>query len=381
MGSSPVPADQAARAKRRILVAASLVCSLTLLDSNIVAVSLPSIAGTLGAGFADIEWVISAYVLSFAALLLAAGSYADGHGRKRTTLIGLVVFAVASGLCGLAQSVLMLDLARALQGVGGSMVLTAALAIINHAFAKQERAKAYAIWGVYVGIAIASGPIVGGVVTGFFGWRWAFLINLPICIALFIAIAAFVDESRDHEAERLDYAGILTFSVGLFLLIWALIDGNALGWAAWPIVERFVGAAVLLVAFLIIELVQKRPMVDFTLFAQSTFLGSAFAMLGYARRRAGHDLLPAAVLAERVQSLASEGGVGDVAFRLADVPHAASRRRAGASLFRPHLADRRINNDRDRQPAAVGARALLLALSCIPSRHAARRCRRRAPQQ
>ena len=282
MGSSPVPADQAARAQRRILVAASLVCSLTLLDSNIVAVSLPSIARTLGAGFADIEWVISAYVLSFAALLLAAGSYADRHGRKRTTLIGLVVFAVASGLCGLTQSALMLDRARALQGVGGSMVLTAALAIINHAFAKQERAKAYAIWGVYVGIAIASGPIVGGVVTGFFGWRWAFLINLPICIALFIAIAAFVDESRDHEAERLDYAGTLTFSAGLFLLIWALIDGNALGWAAWPIVERFVGAAVLLVAFLIIELVQKRPMVDFTLFAQSTFLGSAFAMLGYA---------------------------------------------------------------------------------------------------
>jgi len=114
MGSSPVPADQAARAKRRILVAASLVCSLTLLDSNIVAVSLPSIARTLGAGFADIEWVISAYVLSFTALLLAAGSYADRHGRKRTTLIGLVVFAVASGLCGLAQSALMLDLARAL---------------------------------------------------------------------------------------------------------------------------------------------------------------------------------------------------------------------------------------------------------------------------
>ena len=146
--------------------------------------------------------------------------------------------------------------------------------------AKQERAKAYAIWGAYVGIAIAGGPIVGGVVTGFFGWRWAFLINLPICIALFIAIAAFVDESRDHEAERLDYAGILTFSAGLFLLIWALIDGNALGWAAWPIVERFVGAAVLLVVFLLVELVQKRPMVDLTLFAQSTFLGSTFAMLG-----------------------------------------------------------------------------------------------------
>jgi EmrB/QacA subfamily drug resistance transporter len=279
---SPVAADHAARAKRRILVATSLVTSLIMLDSNIVAVSLPSIARALGAGFADIEWVISAYVLSLTALLLAAGSYADRHGRKRTTLIGLVVFAVASGLCGLAQSALMLDLARALQGVGASLLLPAALAIINHAFAEQERAKAYAFWGACIGIAITGGPIVGGVVTDLFGWRWAFLINLPICIALFIAIAAFVDESRDHEAERLDYAGILTFSAGFFLLIWALIDGNALGWAARPIVERFVGAAVLLGAFLFVELVQKRPMVDFTLFAQSTFLGSAFAMLGYA---------------------------------------------------------------------------------------------------
>ncbi len=282
MNTSSVPGDQVARAKRRILVAASLVTALSMFDSNIVAISLPSIARTLGAGFADIEWVISAYVLTFAALLLAAGSYADRHGRKRATLIGLAVFAVASGLCGLAQSALVLDLARALQGVGASLLVTAGLAIINHAFAARERAKAYAFWGSCLGIALTSGPIVGGVVTDLFGWRWAFLINLPICIALFVAIAAFVAESRDHEAKRVDYAGILTFSAGLFLLIWALIDGNALGWAARPIVERFVGAAVLLVAFLLVELVQKRPMIDFTLFAQPTFLGSVFAMLGYA---------------------------------------------------------------------------------------------------
>ena len=282
MNTSFVPADQAARAKRRILVAASLVTALSMFDSNIVAVSLPSIARTLGAGFADIEWVISAYMLTFSALLLAAGSYADRHGRKRATLIGLAIFAVASGLCGLAQSALVLNLARALQGIGASLLVTAGLAIINHAFAARERAKAHAFWGACLGIALTSGPIVGGVITDLFGWRWAFLINLPICIALFVAIVAFVDESRDHEAKRLDYAGILTFSAGLFLLIWALIDGNALGWAARPIVERFAGAAALLVTFLFVELVQKRPMVDFTLFAQPTFLGSVFAMLGYA---------------------------------------------------------------------------------------------------
>jgi len=276
------PADEDARAKRRILVAASLVTSLSMFDSNIVAVSLPSIARTLGASFADIEWVISAYLLPFAAFLLGAGSYADRHGRKRTTLIGLAIFAVASGFCGVAQSALMLDLARALQGIGASLLVPAGLAIINHAFPAQERAKAYAFWGACLGMALTSGPIVGGVITNLFGWRWAFLINLPICIALFGAIAAFVVESRDHEAKRLDYAGILTFSAGLFLLIWALIDGNALGWATRTIVERFAGAAILLVAFLFVELVQKRPMVDFTLFAQPTFLGSVFAMLGYA---------------------------------------------------------------------------------------------------
>src|SRR5215469_9743730 len=282
MHTSSVPADRAARAKRRILVAASLVTSLSMLDSNIVAVSLPSIARTLNASFADIEWVISAYMLSFAALLLAAGSFADRHGRKRATLIGLALFALASGLCGLAQSALTLNLGRALQGIGASLLVPAGLAIINHSFAAHERAKAYAFWGSCLGIALTSSPIVGGLVTDLFGWRWAFLINLPICTTLFTAIAAFVDESRDHEAERVDYAGILTFGAGLFLLIWALIDGNALGWAARPIVERFVGAAVLLVAFLCVELVQKRPMVDFTLFAQPTFLGSVLAMLVYA---------------------------------------------------------------------------------------------------
>lgn len=282
MNVSSSHSRQDSRAKRRILVAASLVTSLSMLDSNIVAVSLPSIARTLHAGFADIEWVISAYLLGFAPLLLASGSYADRHGRRRATLTGLAVFAVASGLCGLAQSALMLNLARALQGVGASLLVPAGLAIINHAFPADERASAYAFWGACLGIALTSGPIVGGTVTDLFGWRWAFLINLPICIALFIAIAAFVDESRDPEAKRLDYAGILAFSAGLFLLIWALIDGNALGWAARPTVERFAGAAVLLAAFLVVELVQRRPMVDFALFAQPTYLGSVFAMLGYA---------------------------------------------------------------------------------------------------
>src|ERR1700750_1199180 len=171
----------AERRSRRVLITASLVSSLIMLDSNIVAVALPSIARSLGASFADIEWVVSAYILTFAALLLAAGSYADKHGRKLAMLIGIVVFTVASGLCGLATSALMLNLARAAQGIGASLLLTASLAVINHTFVGAERARAYAFWGACLGIAITGGPIIGGVITDFLGWRWAFLINLPIC--------------------------------------------------------------------------------------------------------------------------------------------------------------------------------------------------------
>ena len=270
------------RHKFAILLITSLVCSLIMLDANVVAVSLPSIARSLGASFTDIEWVVSAYVLPFAALLLAAGSFADRHGRKRTMLGGLAIFAFASGLCGLAHSAWMLNLARALQGVGASLLLTSALAIINHAFGGQERAKAYAFWGACLGIAITSGPIIGGAITGFVGWRWTFLINLPLCAVLFVTSIILVEESRDHEATTLDTAGIVTLSLGLFLLIWALIDGNSIGWGASAILWRFAAATGLLIAFIVVELRQARPMVDMALFAQPNFLGSAFAMLGYA---------------------------------------------------------------------------------------------------
>ncbi|HEY4052053.1 MAG TPA: MFS transporter [Acidobacteriaceae bacterium] len=284
MASDRERLDGTAKDKKKFLVllTAGLISSLIMLDSNVVAVSLPSIARSLGVTFTEIEWVVSAYVLPFAALLLGAGSYADRHGRKLATLIGLAVFTIASGLCGLASSALVLSLARALQGIGASLLLTASLAVINHAFSGAERAKAYAFVGACFGIAITGGPIVGGVITDLFGWRWAFLINVPICAVLFVATVAIVTESRDHEAKRLDFAGIITFSAGLFLLIWALIDGNSAGWGSATILRRLVGAAVLVAAFFVVEIREERPMVDFSLFRQPTFLGSSFAMLGYA---------------------------------------------------------------------------------------------------
>lgn len=268
--------------QRSILLIASLVSSLVMLDTNVVAVALPSIAHSLSADFADMQWVVTAYMLPFAALLLAAGSYGDLHGRRRAAILGQAIFAAASLLCGMATSALMLNLARALQGAGASLLLTAALAIINYSFQGTERAKAYAFWGACLGVAITCGPIIGGLISSLFGWHWAFLINLPICIVLITATVKLIPESRDPEARRLDYAGIATFSIGLFLLIWAVIDGNALGWLSRAVLWRVAGGTALLAAFVAVERMQARPMIDFGLFTSGNFVGSGCAMIGYA---------------------------------------------------------------------------------------------------
>jgi EmrB/QacA subfamily drug resistance transporter len=264
-----------------VLLCAAATSSLIMLDTNIVAVSLPSIARDLQAGFTGVQWVISAYLITFAALLLPSGSFADLHGRRRIVLVGLGLFLVSSAACGLARSIVALDVARAVQGIGGSMLLTAALAIITSTFAGAERAKAFAFWGTCLGIAITLGPIAGGIITGLFGWRWAFLINVPLCIVLFVAVRAFVPESRDPDARRIDAAGVVTLSLGLFALISALIDGNDAGWLSPSILARLGTAVVFLGAFVVVENLQERPMLDLTLFRRPTLLGAAAAVFGY----------------------------------------------------------------------------------------------------
>jgi EmrB/QacA subfamily drug resistance transporter len=269
------------RERFSVLLTASLVSSLIMLDSNIVAVSLPAIGRSLSASFTDIQWVISAYVLTYAALLLAAGSYADLHGRRKAMLIGLVVFAAASAACGIAATSLMLNLARAVQGIGGAFLLTASLAIISAEFTGEARARAFAFWGASLGIALAVGPIIGGAITNVFGWRWIFLVNVPVCAFLIVATLRVVAESRDPAAKQLDFPGIVTFSLSLGLLIWGLIDGNDDGWASVGILLRLIVAGLLFAAFVIVELRHARPMVDFTLFRNSTFVGAVLAMIGY----------------------------------------------------------------------------------------------------
>jgi MFS family permease len=211
----------------RVLLCASGMCFMIMLDSNIVAVSLPSIARDLGAAFSDIEWVVSAYVLTFAALLMPSGAVADRYGRRRTALVGLSVFTLSSLLCGLAPGALILNMARALQGIGAALQLSAALAILSHEFRGHDRARAFGFWGTVIGVAVALGPLVGGVITSSFGWRWAFLVNVPIGIVLVALAVSVVEESRDPDAIRLDLAGMVAGSAQF--IVSRIISGDIAG--------------------------------------------------------------------------------------------------------------------------------------------------------
>ena len=257
-----------------------LVCVATfmlLLDITIVNVALPSIQKSLHASFDDLQWVIDAYSLTLAALLLTAGSLADLLGRKRVFILGLAVFTVASLLCGLSNRPLVLNLSRGLQGIGGAMMFATSLALLAQEFHGRERGTAFGIWGATVSAAAAVGPLVGGALTQGLGWEYIFFLNLPIGAAAIALSVVRLGESRDPESARVDWAGLITFSAGLFLLVLALIRGNDAGWGSTQIVLELAGAGAMLVLFLIAELSQARPMLDLTLFRKPTFGGASIA--------------------------------------------------------------------------------------------------------
>ena len=265
------------------LIVASIGCAMTVLDTNIVAIVLPAIARDLGANFAQVEWVISAYVLCFASLLLPAGAIADRYGRKRVFLAGITGFAFASLLCGLAFSPPLLFAARALQGVGAAFLLAPALAIIGHAFHdKRERDFAWAFWGGMMGLTMVLSPLLGGFIGWLAGWRWAFLVNLPICLALALGVVRFVTDSRDEAARRLDPAGILLFAGTMFGITSALIHGQEHGWTTTGTLFRFGAGLAALGLFILVETRHREPMLDLSLFTQCRFVGAVLAMFAYA---------------------------------------------------------------------------------------------------
>jgi EmrB/QacA subfamily drug resistance transporter len=296
------------------------VCGATfmlLVDVTIVQVALPTIQRELHASFSDLQWVIDAYALAMATLILTWGSTSDRYGRKYVFVFGLSVFTLASLLCGLSTTSTMLIWARALQGIGGAALFATGLALIGQEFSGAERGKAIAAWGATVGGAVAIGPLVGGILTSGLGWRSIFFVNIPVGLFTgWLAVTRMINVSHSGTT-RLDFAGLTTFSGSMFLLIFALIRANTLGWTSSTIVLLFAGAAVLMVVFVIVERVQQQPMLDLSLFRKPSFTGVSagtfaigagmFAMLpyltlylqndlGYSPLQGGLRLLPSSLL-------------------------------------------------------------------------------------
>jgi EmrB/QacA subfamily drug resistance transporter len=263
------------------LAAVSAGVFMLLLDVTIVNVALPDIERSLDASLSDLQWVINAYALSLAALLLTAGSLADLLGRRKVFAIGVAIFTTGSLLCGLAPSPLFLVLARAGQGVGGAIMFATSLALLANAFHGKDRGIAFGVFGAITGVAVAVGPVLGGVITSGLSWHWIFLVNIPIGIATIAAILARVEESRDPRARRPDWLGFATFRTAFVALVYGLIESNTHGWGSTTVVGSLVAAAVLLAAFVAVELLQSAPMFDFSLLRKPTFVGglaSAFAI-------------------------------------------------------------------------------------------------------
>ncbi len=274
-----MPTDQTSH-KWLTLVAVCLGTFMLLLDLTIVNVALPDVQHALGASFSDLQWIVDAYSLTLASLMLPSGSLADLFGRRRLFAIGLTIFTLGSLLCGLAQSPLMLILSRAAQGVGGATLFSTSLALLAQTFQGRERGTAFGVWGGVIGISTALGPILGGLLTTGLSWRWIFFVNIPIGIAALYITLTHVQESRPPQARKLDLPGFATFTLALGALIYGLIRASEDGWTSTVVLVCFAIAVVLLIAFPLIERASRQPMFDLSLFRKPTFVGGAIAAFG-----------------------------------------------------------------------------------------------------
>jgi EmrB/QacA subfamily drug resistance transporter len=264
------------------LTAVVLATFMLLLDITVVNTALPKLETSLGASFTDLQWVIDVYSLALATVVLTAGALADRFGRKRAFLLGLLVFSAASLACGLATSASFLIAARAVQGIGGAIMFAISLALVAQEFpGGRERGTAMGIYGATIGVAVAVGPLVGGALTQSLGWASVFFLNVPLGVLALAITAVGVAESRDPHAQRADWPGVATFSTALFMLVFALLRGNAEGWGSTLIVSLLAGAGVLLVAFVAIQRRSENPMLPLGLFRNRAFTGvqiAAFAI-------------------------------------------------------------------------------------------------------
>jgi EmrB/QacA subfamily drug resistance transporter len=300
------------------LVALAFALFMIMLDNTVVNVALPSIQRDLGLGLSGLEWTVNAYALTLAVLMLSGGKLADFYGRRRVFLLGLAVFTASSLACGLASTGEQLIGARVVQGAGAALMLPATLSIISATFPPRQRGMAIGIWAGVSAMALAIGPLVGGLVTEQISWHWIFFINVPVGVLGLLVGRVVIAESRDtSENQRLDLPGLAASGVALFALTFALIEANAYGWTDPVILGLLVLAAAAFAVFVWLERTQDAPMLDLSLFRSSTFAGTnvvallvGLAMfgvfffmslymqnvLGYSAVRAGAAFLPMTIL-------------------------------------------------------------------------------------
>jgi len=253
---------------------------MIMLDNTIVNVALPSIQRDLGIGISELEWVVNGYALTFAVLMLTGGKLADLLGRRLVFIVGLAIFTGASLACGLAPSAGFLIGARVVQGAGAALMNPATLSIITATFPPRQRGMAIGIWAGVSALALAIGPLLGGVITQHISWGWIFFINVPVGILAIVVARLVIQESRDTSAEqRLDLPGLLTSAIGLFALTYALIEANSYGWTSARILSLFAATVIGLALFVALELRQRIPMLDLSLFRNATFAGANAVML------------------------------------------------------------------------------------------------------
>jgi EmrB/QacA subfamily drug resistance transporter len=256
------------------------VCCLSLLivglDLSIVNVALPAIHRSFKASLAGLQWTVDTYTLVLASLLILGGSSGDRFGRRRVFMIGLLTFTAGSAICAVAPSLGVLFAARALQAVGGSMLNPVALAIVRNVFTEpRERAQAIGLWGAMLGASIALGPVLGGVFVDTIGWRFVFLVNLPIGLAAVLLTIIYIPESRAEKPRRIDLVGQILVIVGLASLTYAIIQGRPDGWTSAKILSLFAVAICALTALVVHELRHDEPLINFRFFRSAPFSGAS----------------------------------------------------------------------------------------------------------
>ena len=317
-GSDGSPLVYATGRGRWVIAATVLGSGIATLDATVVGIALPAIHRSFHGGVGTLQWVVTGYALTLSGLLLLCGALGDRYGRRRIFVIGVVWFAVASALCGIAPTSGLLIAARVLQGVGGALLTPASLAILEASFAPDDRARAIGAWSGLGGVANALGPLVGGYLIAAASWRWVFFINLPVSAAVLYVTARHVPESADPAATgRVDLPGAALALVFLATLSYGCIEGPTSGWGSTVVIASFVVAAICAPAFLLVERRQRHPMLPLNLFRTRQFsaanavtfvvygaLGGALFLLpvvlqvvdGYSPLQAGLSLLPVTIL-------------------------------------------------------------------------------------